>query len=91
MSVVKGRVRNAGSRWTPEGGGDVVDGYSLIDEPWILVRAKGGGTDEVSLVELFRRSPDLIEIVGDLPTQAFAIFRVTLAVLHRAVDGPRDE
>lgn len=69
----------------------MVDGYSLTDEPWILVRSKEGGTEEVSLVELFRRSPDLIEVVGDLPTQAFAILRLALAVLHRAVDGPRDE
>lgn len=68
-----------------------MDGFSLIDEPWILVRTKEGGTDEVSLIELFRRSPQLLEIVGDLSTQGFAILRLALAVLHRAVDGPRDE
>lgn len=72
-------------------GGGVVDGFSLIDEPWILVRTAEGATEEVSLLELFRRAPQLVEIVGDLPTQAFAILRLALAVLHRAVEGPRDE
>lgn len=70
---------------------ETVDGFSLIDEPWILVRTQEGVTDEVSLLDLFRRSPGLAEIVGDLPTQAFAILRVALAILHRAVDGARDE
>lgn len=70
---------------------ETVDGFSLIDEPWILVRTQEGVTDEVSLLDLFRRSPGLAEIVGDLPTQGFAILRLALAVLHRAVDGPRDE
>lgn len=69
----------------------VTDGFSLIDEPWVLVRTKAGGMDEVSLIELFRRSPRLVEVVGDLPTQGFAILRVALAVLSRATGGPRDE
>ena len=67
------------------------EGFSLIDEPWVLVRGLDGAVDEVSLLELFRRAPELAEIVGDLPTQGFAILRLALAVLHRAVDGPRDE
>ncbi|KGM13639.1 type I-E CRISPR-associated protein Cse1/CasA [Cellulomonas bogoriensis] len=66
-------------------------GFSLIDEPWVLVRTREGSTDEVSLRELFARAPALAEVVGDLPTQAFAILRLALAVVHRAVDGPRDE
>lgn len=68
-----------------------VGGFSLIDEPWVLVRTLEEATEEVSLLDLFRRSPELAEIVGDLPTQAFAILRLTLAILHRAVEGPRDE
>lgn len=67
------------------------DEFSLIDESWVLVRTLDGKTEEVSLLGLFRRAPVLAEIVGDLPTQAFAILRLALAVLHRAVDGPRDE
>lgn len=68
----------------------MVDGFSLIDEPWVLVRTRAGATEEVSLRDLFRRSRELVEVVGDLPTQAFAILRLALAVLHRAIEGPRD-
>lgn len=63
--------------------------FSLIDEPWVLVLTMDGTTDEVSLRDLFRRAPKIREIVGDIPTQAFAILRVALAVLARATEGPR--
>ena len=66
------------------------DGFSLLDEPWVLVLTEDGTTDEVSLLDLFRRAPRIREIVGDVPTQGFAILRIALAVLARAVDGPRD-
>ncbi len=66
-------------------------GYSLVEEPWITCLTVDGRTVEVSLLDLFRRATELREIVGDLPTQGFALLRLALAVLHRAVDGPRDE
>ncbi|MCC2323512.1 type I-E CRISPR-associated protein Cse1/CasA [Cellulomonas xiejunii] len=66
------------------------DGFSLLDEPWVLVLTEDGTTDGVSLLDLFRRAPRIREIVGDIPTQGFAILRIALAVLARAVDGPRD-
>lgn len=65
-------------------------GFSLIHEPWIQVLVDGA-SEEVSLLELFRRSQEIQEIVGDIPTQAFALTRLTLAMLHRAVEGPRDK
>lgn len=65
--------------------------YSLIDEPWITCLGVDGRTQEVSLLDLFVRAPQLREIVGDLPTQGFALLRLALAVLHRALDGPRDQ
>lgn len=64
--------------------------FSLLDEPWVLVRTREGETLSLSILDTFRRSPDLAGIVGDLPTQGFAILRVLLAILHRAVDGPAD-
>lgn len=64
--------------------------FSLLDEPWVLVRTIEGRTEELSILDVFRRAPELERIVGDLPTQAFAILRVLLAVLARAVDGPPD-
>lgn len=47
-----------------------------------------GGVEEVSLTELFARADEFRTVVGDLPTQTFAIVRLLLAILHRAVDGP---
>lgn len=69
----------------------MTESYNVLDEPWVLVRTAAGETEEVSLLDLFRRSTDLAEIVGDVPTQAFAILRLAVAVLHRSVDGPADE
>lgn len=65
-------------------------GFSLLDEPWVLVLTTDGATDEVSLLDLFRRAPSIREIVGDVPTQGFALLRLALAVVARATDGPRD-
>lgn len=65
-------------------------GFSLVDEPWVQVLTTDGEIDEVSLRKLFARATEIREVVGDLPTQAFAIIRLALAILHRAVDGPAD-
>lgn len=65
--------------------------YSLIDEPWITCLTVDGRTEEVSLLDLFVRAAQLREIVGDLPTQGFALLRLALAVLHRSIDGPQDQ
>lgn len=59
--------------------------FSLIDEPWVLVRFQGGRVREVSLCELFLRASEIIGIVGEVPTQAFAITRLLLAILHSAM------
>lgn len=64
--------------------------YSLIDRPWITVRRHGGGTDELSIMDTFRRAHELEGLGGEVPTQSFAIARLLLAILHSAVDGPRD-
>ncbi|MDR0483579.1 MAG: type I-E CRISPR-associated protein Cse1/CasA [Cellulomonadaceae bacterium] len=64
--------------------------FNLVDEPWIPVLDAGGTTREVSLRQVFHQSGDLVTLTGELPTQSVAILRVLLAVLHRAVQGPRD-
>ncbi|WHT23394.1 type I-E CRISPR-associated protein Cse1/CasA [Crossiella sp. CA-258035] len=64
--------------------------YNLIDEPWLSVRTNTGQREELSLTEVFRRAHELAAVLGDVPTQVFALTRLLLAVLHRAVDGPRD-
>jgi len=69
---------------------DVI-GFSLIDEPWLLVRRTDGSLDELSLPEVFRQAHQLTALAGELPTQVFALTRLLLAVLHQGVAGPRDD
>jgi CRISPR system Cascade subunit CasA len=62
--------------------------YDLVDRPWILVQDVEGHVDELSLLDTFAGAHRLRSVVGEVPTQTFAIIRLLLAVLHRAVDGP---
>lgn len=64
--------------------------FNLVDEPWISVRLKTGESDLVSLRDLFRRSTDIRRIAGELPTQDFAVLRIALAVMYRALGGDED-
>jgi CRISPR system Cascade subunit CasA len=64
--------------------------FNLVDEPWVPVLDAGGRDTQVSLREVFHRADGLRTLTGELPTQSFAILRVLLAVLHRAVQGPED-
>lgn len=65
--------------------------FSLLDEPWIVCLTADGKTAELSLLEVLRRATEIREIVGDLPTQGFAMLRLLLAITSRAVGGPEDE
>ncbi|MHA7134699.1 type I-E CRISPR-associated protein Cse1/CasA [Oerskovia turbata] len=64
--------------------------FNLVDEPWVAVLDTEGAYAELSLLDVFRRADRISRLVGETPTQAFANLRLLLAVLHRAVDGPRD-
>lgn len=68
-----------------------VSTFSLIDEPWLLVRRADGTIDELSLLKVFRQAHHLTALAGELPTQVFALTRLLLAVLHQAVGGPHDD
>jgi len=59
-------------------------GFCLLDRPWITVTTTEGRTQDVSLIDLFRRADRIVTIGGEVPTQAFALLRLALAVLHRA-------
>lgn len=63
--------------------------FNLTARPWIPVLRRGGSQDELSLREVFEQAHDLRRIVGDLPTQEFALLRVLLAIVHDALDGPQ--
>lgn len=69
---------------------DTPASFSLIDRPWIPVLDMSGSYRRVSLAEVFAEAGQLRCIAGDLPTQTFALLRLLLAVLHRAVEGPDD-
>ncbi|AGB27118.1 CRISPR-associated protein, Cse1 family (plasmid) [Mycobacterium sp. JS623] len=66
------------------------DTFNLIDQPWIPVRSIDGRSREVSIGELFTEAPVIRAVGGDIPTQAFAIQRVLLAIVRRAIDWSED-
>lgn len=63
--------------------------FNLLHEPWILAMSQDGETQEVSLLDIFRRATDFRGLAGELPTQDVAVLRLLLAVLH-AVFGRYD-
>ncbi|MGW9212327.1 type I-E CRISPR-associated protein Cse1/CasA [Embleya sp. NPDC055664] len=64
--------------------------FDLLTRPWLPVRRKDGSEDELSLKDVFAQAGDLRRLVGDVPTQEFALLRFLLAIAHDALDGPED-
>ncbi|MFG2245795.1 type I-E CRISPR-associated protein Cse1/CasA [Spirillospora sp. NPDC048823] len=64
--------------------------FDLTRRPWLPVLRTDGTGDVLSLREVFAQARTLRRIVGDLPTQEFALIRLLLAILHDAIDGPQD-
>ncbi|WP_330321476.1 type I-E CRISPR-associated protein Cse1/CasA (plasmid) [Streptomyces clavifer] len=64
--------------------------FDLADRPWIGVLGCDGVQEEMSLRTVFAEAGRVRRLVGDLPTQEFALLRLLLAVAHDALDGPRD-
>ncbi|AFD28163.1 type I-E CRISPR-associated protein Cse1/CasA [Deinococcus gobiensis] len=65
--------------------------FNLLHEPWIPVRPVGGGPiREVGLRELLLRARDLSCIDDPSPLVTVALLRLSLALLHRALAGPRN-
>lgn len=65
--------------------------FNLVDEPWIRARGDDGVVKELSILDLFRQAPKLRCLANDLPTQDFAILRVLLAILQRAISPMIDD
>ncbi|MFF7453817.1 type I-E CRISPR-associated protein Cse1/CasA [Kitasatospora sp. NPDC008115] len=79
----------------PAGARDVrlvksVPSFDLVSRPWLPVQRLDGTTAELSLRQVFAEATTLRRLVGDVPTQEFALMRLLLAVLHDAVDGPAE-
>ncbi|MFC4561832.1 type I-E CRISPR-associated protein Cse1/CasA [Nocardiopsis mangrovi] len=64
--------------------------YDLIARPWIPVQRLDGSEEELSLRDVVEQAVSLRRIVGDVPTQEFALVRLLLAIVHDAIEGPRD-
>nr|WP_307680678.1 type I-E CRISPR-associated protein Cse1/CasA [Streptomyces sp. V4I2] len=64
--------------------------FDLTSRPWIGVLRRDGTQGELSLRQVFDQAGDVRRIVGDLPTQEFALVRLLLAIAHDALDGPED-
>jgi CRISPR system Cascade subunit CasA len=62
--------------------------FNLLEEPWIPV-LRGEKVVEVGLREALLR-PDLGPIETPSPLEEAALYRLLLAVLHRALEGPKD-
>lgn len=67
-----------------------VSSFDLVERPWIPVLDLDGHERELSLAALFAGAGELRRLVGDIPTQEFALVRLLLAILHDVVAGPAD-
>ncbi|MBT2544986.1 type I-E CRISPR-associated protein Cse1/CasA [Streptomyces sp. ISL-44] len=79
----------------PAGAKDVklvkgVPSFDLVSRPWLPVQLRDGTATELSLKDVFARAGDVRRLVGDVPSQEFALLRLLLAILHDAVEGPED-
>src|SRR5690625_5219599 len=61
--------------------------FNLTDSQWLKAIDDAGETRSVSLRELFTEARTLRALSGDLPTQTFALIRLVLAILQRALIG----
>ncbi|WP_017569817.1 type I-E CRISPR-associated protein Cse1/CasA [Nocardiopsis halotolerans] len=64
--------------------------FDLTRSPWIPVLRGDGVETELSLIEIFEQARHVRRLVGDVPTQDFALLRLLLAILHDALDGPQE-
>ncbi|WP_288832692.1 type I-E CRISPR-associated protein Cse1/CasA [uncultured Corynebacterium sp.] len=57
--------------------------FNLVDEPWILCQTRNGPAS-LSIRQIFDGSTVPLKIVGDAPTQDYAVLRLLLAIFWRA-------
>ncbi|MGD9161739.1 MAG: type I-E CRISPR-associated protein Cse1/CasA, partial [Desulfobacteraceae bacterium] len=63
--------------------------FNLINKPWIPCINNQGQRDVLSWQEMFERAHDLKGIETDSPLNTAALYRLSLAIIHRAVRGPK--
>ncbi|MDL2344050.1 type I-E CRISPR-associated protein Cse1/CasA [Deinococcus sp. MIMF12] len=68
-----------------------MDTFSLLDRDWIPIVARGSQRRLISLRESLLNGAAYGRIDAGQPLQTAALYRLHLAVLHRALRGPKDE
>ena len=63
--------------------------FNLVREPWIPCSRSDGSLVKLSLLEFFLQAHQLREIAHPSPLVSISLLRVLLAILHRALDGPK--
>lgn len=64
--------------------------FNLLDEPWIRCINQDGRQETLGIKGLFMKAHDLLEVTDHNPLTELSIIRMLLAVIHRAVDGPKN-
>lgn len=59
--------------------------FNLLDEPWVPVRLLDGQVRELGLLGVFERAHEISALAETSPPNLVAIYRVLLAVTHRAL------
>lgn len=67
-----------------------MEGFNLIDEPWIPCIDMNGRTVEYGIRDTLLQAHLLREIFDDSPLVTVSIHRLLLAILFRAFEGPKD-
>lgn len=68
--------------------------FDLVHEPWIPCVPLGSGSERIELVglrQLFERAHEFRELYDPSPLVVGSLHRFLLAILHRSLDGPKDE
>jgi CRISPR system Cascade subunit CasA len=63
--------------------------FNLVDRPWIPCISSQGERKELSWQEMFERAHELQGIETDSPLNTAALYRLSLAIIHRAIHGPK--
>jgi CRISPR system Cascade subunit CasA len=64
--------------------------FNLLQEPWIPIVKNNWEYQELSLLDFFRTWQNLREIQADNPPTTLAIYRLLLAIMHSAYQGPKN-
>ena len=62
--------------------------FSLLHEPWIPV-LRAGRVEELGLEQALLKAHEIVRIETPSPLEETALHRLLLAVLHRALRGPK--